>query len=239
MDMGDLFLAIGEAAKTRKTIVVILIDEVQYLEDKDLKALILAMHKISQKQLPLLVFGAGLPQLAKLAGEAKSYAERLFDYIIIDKLNEKNARQALEKPVRREKVEFEPDAIKNIIKETEGYPYFIQLWGSSAWDIAKSSPITLEDVQKATKAAILSLDSGFFRIRYDRLTERQQEYVKAMAVIGHIPVTSAEVAQMMQMSVQQAAPLRDEVIRKGIAYSPGRGLIAFSVPKFEEFIRRL
>ncbi len=239
MDLGDLLFAIGEAAKTRRTVVVILIDEVQYLVERDLEALILALHRISQKEVPLLFFGAGLPQLAKLAGEAKSYAERLFNYIVIDRLDDKSARKALEKPAREEKVEFEPMALQKIIEETEGYPYFIQLWGSYAWDIAKASPVTLEDVKRATDTAILSLDSGFFRIRYDRLTERQKEYVRAMAEVGHLPLTSTEVAQKMNMSVQQAAPLRDEVIKKGVAYSPERGMVTFSVPKFEEFIKRL
>lgn len=238
LDLGDLFQAMGEAAKARKTLVVILIDEIQYLKEDDLAALIMAVHKISQKQLPLLIFGAGLPQLAKLVGEAKSYAERLFEYISIDRLNEKSARQALEKPVLKEKVIFEADAIKRIIVETEGYPYFIQLWGSKAWDVADASPITLEDVKTASEAATLSLDTGFFRIRYDRLTERQQEYVRAMAMVGHLPVKSIEVADIMKMSVHKAAPVRDEVIRKGMAYSPSRGLITFSVPKFEEYLRR-
>jgi hypothetical protein len=238
LDLGDLFVSIGEAAKSRNTAVIILIDEVQYLEEDDLAALILAMHRISQNQLPLLFFGAGLPQPAKLAGETKSYAERLFDYIIIDKLDNRSATLALERPVLHEKVKFEPEAVYKIIEETEGYPYFIQLWGSLVWDIAKASPITVKDVIIATEKSVAMLDSGFFRIRYERLTERQQDYAKAMAIAGKLPVSSAEVAEILGITVRQAAPIRDEVIKKGMAYSPGRGLISFSVPKFEDYLRR-
>lgn len=205
---------------------------------EDLEALIFAMHRISQNQLPLLLFGAGLPQLARLAGEAKSYAERLFDYITIDKLDSKSARLAIERPVLHEKVKFEPDAVVKIIDETEGYPYFIQLWGSKVRDIAKASPITIRDVTRATEKSIEALDSGFFRIRYERLTERQQEYARAIAMAGKLPVSSSEVADIMGITVRQAAPIRDEIIKKGMAFSPQRGLISFSVPKFEEYLKR-
>jgi hypothetical protein len=237
-DLGDLLLSVAESAKARNTIVVILIDEVQYLDNNDLAALILGLHKISQKELPLLLFGAGLPQLAKLAGEAKSYAERLFDYTTIDKLNTESAWQALEQPMIRENVSIEPDAIRQIIQETEGYPYFLQVWGSHVWEVAETSPIKISDVHIATSRAISALDSGFFRIRYERLTERQQEYARAMVRVGHLPATSTEVANIMGIGVRQAAPLRDEIIKKGMAYSPDRGLITFSVPKFEDYIKR-
>ena len=163
------------------------------------------MHRISQNQLPLLLFGAGLPQLAKLAGEAKSYAERLFDYITIDKLDNRSATLALVKPVLREKVKFEPEAVVKIIEETEGYPYFIQLWGSLVWDIAKTSPITVKDVIRANEKSVAMLDSGFFRIRYERLTERQQDYAKAMAIAGKLPVSSAEVAEIILSLITEYA----------------------------------
>jgi len=238
IDLADMFVSIGEAAKNRNTVVIIMIDEVQYLDGNDFAALILAMHKISQKQLPFLFFGAGLPQLAKLAGEAKSYAERLFDYIPIDRLDYKSAQEALEKPALNENVSFEPDALKQIIDETEGYPYFLQVWGYHVWETAKASPISLNDVNKASLRAVSALDSGFFRIRYERLTERQQEYARALAMVGHLPANSTEVARILKINVRQAAPLRDELIKKGMAYSPSRGLITFTVPKFEEYIKR-
>lgn len=238
IDLTDLFISIGEAAKSRSSVAVIMIDEVQYLTKNDLGALIMALHKISQRQLPLLFFGAGLPQLARLAGEAKSYAERLFEYPEIDRLNAKNARIALIKPAERESVFFEDNALEIILKETDGYPFFLQVWGSHIWEVASSSPISSKDAELATKRAIEALDRGFFKVRLDRLTERQQTYARAMAEIGPTPATSTEVAKLMGISVKQAAPIRDEIIKKGMAYSPKRGLVAFTVPKFDEFIKR-
>lgn len=238
IDLTDLIVATGKAAKSRKTVAVIMIDEVQCVTKNDLSALIMALHKISQLQLPLLFFGAGLPQLAKLAGDAKTYAERLFDYPEIDRLDEKSARKALVEPAKREAVLFEDDALDIILKETEGYPFFLQIWGSHTWEIAPSSPITSEHVKAATKRATEALDKGFFKVRLERLTNRQQEYVRAMAELGPSPATSTSVANVLGVTVKQAAPIRDEVIKKGMAYSPKRGLVAFTVPKFDEFMKR-
>jgi hypothetical protein len=238
IDLTDLIVAIGEAARSRKTVAVIMIDEVQYVTKSDLGALIMALHKISQRQLPLLFFGAGLPQLAQLAGDAKSYAERLFDYPEIDRLDAKSARRALVEPAKRESVAYEDDALDIILEETEGYPFFLQVWGSHAWEVAPSSPITSEHVKLATMRAIAALDKGFFKVRLDRLTERQQEYACAMAELGPSAATSTAVAKVLGVTVKQAAPIRDEVIKKGMAYSPKRGLVAFTVPKFDEFMKR-
>jgi hypothetical protein len=235
IDLTDLIVAIGEAAKSRKTVAVIMIDEVQYVTKSDLGALIMALHKISQRQLPLLFFGAGLPQLA---GDAKSYAERLFDYPEIDRLDAKSARRALVEPARRESVVYDDDALDIILKETDGYPFFLQVWGSHVWEVAPSSPITSEHAKLATKRATTALDKGFFKVRLDRLTERQQEYACAMAELGPSPATSTAVAEVLGVTVKQAAPIRDEVIKKGMAYSPKRGLVAFTVPKFGEFMKR-
>lgn len=238
IDLTDLIVAIGEAAKSRKTVAVIMIDEVQYVTKSDLSALIMALHKIAQRQLPLLFFGAGLPQLAKLAGDAKTYAERLFDYPEIGSLDAKSARAALVEPAKRESVVYEDDALDIILKETDGYPFFLQVWGSHAWEVAPSSPITSEHAKSATERAIAALDKGFFKIRLNRLTGRQQEYARAMAELGPSPATSTAVAEVLGITVKQAAPIRDEVIKKGMAYSPSRGLVAFTVPKFDEFIKR-
>jgi hypothetical protein len=237
-DLTDLFVAIGRSAKLHKTVAVILIDEVQYVTKTDLSALIMALHKISQRQLPLLVFGAGLPQLARLAGEARSYAERLFEYLEIDRLEAKSARTALTEPAKRESVEYADGALELILKETDCYPFFLQLWGSHAWEVARSSPITTENVQEATKRVIKALDRGFFKVRFDRLTSRQQAYARAMAEFGPTPATSTAVAKALDLTVKQAAPIRDEVIKKGMAFSPKRGLVAFTVPKFDEFMKR-
>jgi cysteinyl-tRNA synthetase len=211
---------------------------VQYVTKNDLSALMMALHKISQRQLPLLLFGAGLPQLARLAGEAKSYAERLFDFLEIDRLDANSARVALAEPAKRESVVYEDDALDIILEETEGYPFFLQVWGSCAWEVAPSSPITAAHVKTATKRAVEALDKGFFKVRIDRLTDRQQQYARAMAELGPSPANSTAVAKVLGMTVKQAAPIRDEVIKKGVAYSPSRGLVSFTVPKFDEFMKR-
>ena len=239
LDLSDLFIMIGRASKSRDTVSVILVDEVQYLTKDDLSALIIALHKIFQEQLPLLFFGAGLPQLAKLAGETRSYAERLFDFPVIDKLDHQSAKQALEIPAKEESVKFEKQAIDEILKQTECYPFFLQVWGSCSWDVAEKSPITLFDVKRATNDAVNALDTGFFKVRYDRLTSRQQEYVRAIAEVGHLPATSTEVANILNITIKKAAPIRDEIIKKGMALSPSWGKITFSVPKFDEFLRRI
>lgn len=238
IDLTDLFVAIAEAAKKRDTAVILLIDEIQYLQKDDLSALIMAMHKIAQRQLPLLLFGGGLPQLAKLAGDAKSYAERLFDYPPIGPLDEAGARLALSAPAEREGVKYAKDALDYVIEQTGRYPFFLQVWGSHCWDAAEKSPITLADAKRASETAIAALDEGIFKVRLARLTERQKAYARAMADFGAEPVNSSDVANAMKMSLSQAAPIRDELIKKGMAYSPERGLIGFTVPKFDEYMRR-
>ena len=215
-----------------------MIDEIQYLQKDDLSALIMAMHKIAQRQLPLLLFGGGLPQLAKLAGDAKSYAERLFDYPPIGPLDETGARLALSAPADREGVKYAKDALDYVIEQTGRYPFFLQVWGSHCWDVAQKSPITLADAKRASETAIAALDEGIFKVRLARLTERQKAYARAMAEFGAEPVNSSDVANALKLSLSQAAPIRDELIKKGMAYSPERGLIGFTVPKFDEYMRR-
>lgn len=239
VDLTDLFVAIAEAAKKRDTAIVLLIDEIQYVQKGDLSALIMAMHKISQRQLPLLLFGAGLPQLAKLAGDAKSYAERLFDYPPIGPLSAEGARQALASPAEREGVKYAAEALDYVIEQTGRYPFFLQVWGSHCWEAAAKSPITLADAKKASAAATAALDEGIFKVRLARLTDRQKAYARAMAEFGPEPVNSSDVANALGLSLSQAAPIRDELIKKGMAYSPERGLIGFTVPKFDEYLRRM
>lgn len=238
IDLTDLFVAIAEAAKKRDTAIVLLIDEIQYLRKDDLGALIMAMHKIAQRQLPLLLFGGGLPQLAKLAGDAKSYAERLFDYPPIGPLDEAGARLALTAPAERENVKYAKEALDYVVDQTGRYPFFLQVWGAHCWDAASKSPITLADAKHASETATAALDEGIFKVRLARLTERQQAYARAMAEFGPEPVHSSEVANAMSLSLSQAAPIRDELIKKGMAYSPERGLIGFTVPKFDDYMRR-
>lgn len=238
LDLTDLFLEIGKAAQAAKTAVVVLLDEVQSLSSKDFGALITALHKVAQRQLPVMFVGAGLPQLPKLAGEAKSYAERMFDFQTIDRLDEKSATEAVVEPARAASVTFTKDALAAILKETKGYPYYLQEWGKHSWDVAPSSPITVKHVAEATQLAIATLDNGIFASRIQRMTERQQEYARAMAELP-LPARSTDVARKLGLTSEQAAPTRDELIKKGIAYSPKRGLIDFTVPLFDACLRRL
>lgn len=239
IDLTDLFLAMGEAAKKRDTAVVLLIDEIQYIQKSDLGALIMALHKISQRQLPVLLFGGGLPQLAKLAGDAKSYAERLFDYPPIGALDPASARQAVAAPALREKVKFNDDALDYIVEQTGGYPFFLQVWGEHCWDVAPGSPVTLAHAKEASQRAMAALDENLFKVRLARLTERQKAYARAMAELGPAPANSTAVADMMGLSATQSAPIREDLIKKGMAYSPERGLVGFTVPKFDDYLRRV
>jgi hypothetical protein len=239
VDLTDLFIAISEAAKKRESAIVLLIDEIQYLQKGDLGALIMAMHKISQRQLPFLLFGGGLPQLAKLAGDAKSYAERLFDYPPIGPLDRDGARQALAAPAEREGVAYAANALDYVIEQTQGYPFFLQVWGAHCWDVAAKSPITLADAKKAGANAVAALDEGLFKVRLARLTERQRSYARAMAEFPEEPINSSDVANALGLTLSQAAPIRDELIKKGMAYSPERGLIGFTVPMFGDYLRRV
>ena len=239
LDLTDLFVAVGEAAVKRDAPVVILIDEVQYLSSDELGAVMVALHKVSQKQLPLLLFGAGLPQLVGLAGEAKSYAERLFAFDEIGRLDDEAGRRAITKPLLQEGVDIDDDAVDAILAETDCYPFFLQVWGHYAWEGAEISPISLEDVSLATVKSIEDLDRGFFRVRYQRLSDRQRNYAFALARLGPDPASSKAVAKELGISVEQAAPMRSGIIKKGLAYSPSRGFVAFTVPKFDEYLRRV
>jgi AAA ATPase domain len=238
VDLPDLLITVGEAARAANKIAVILVDEVQYLSDEELSAIIVSAHRVSQRQLPLIIFGAGLPQLAGLAGEAKSYAERLFDYPEVGALRGEDARNALAEPVRKAGAKFAPDALDEIVFLTQGYPYFLQEWGYHAWNVAPGPLITKEVAQEATARAIARLDEGFFRVRFDRLTPRERDYMRAMAELGPGPHRSGDIARGLGNEVRQVAPLRGTLIGKGMIYSPAHGDTAFTVPMFDEFLIR-
>lgn len=237
-DLPELFLTVAQAAKADEKAVALFIDEVQYLTPEDLSALIVSAHRIGQRGLPFTVFGAGLPQLAALAGEAKSYAERLFDYPPVGPLDADAAARAIREPVRDEGAEIEDRALADLIRKTEGYPYFLQEWGSHAWNAAPASPITAAHVRRASDQALAALDNGFFRVRLDRLTPRERNYVRAMAELGTGPHRSGDIANALRMSVTTAGSLRNGLIRKGMIYSPAHGDTAFTVPMFDAFLRR-
>ncbi len=237
-DLAQVFVALGEAAQDRNTAIAIIIDELQYLKEEELSSLIMAMHKISQKSLPIVLIGAGLPQLVAKAGQAKSYAERLFDYPELGPLKKEDAILALQQPVQRENISFTQAALNEIIRVTEGYPYFLQEWGHQAWNMAEKSPIDIDVVKKATVAAIAQLDKSFFRVRFDRLTPREKDYLRALAELGAKSQRSGDVADKLGIDVQSAAPLRNNLIKKGMIYSPNHGDTAFTVPLFGEFMKR-
>jgi hypothetical protein len=237
-DLPLLFISVAQAAQVAERPIGIFIDEVQYLPQADLSALIGSLHKVSQKALPLIVFGAGLPQLAGLAGDAKSYAERLFEFPPIGALGEPESKQALREPIHEAGAEITDEALNDIYRQTSGYPYFLQEWGHHSWNLAVRSPIQLADVTRATEHARETLDSSFFRVRFDRLTAREQDYLRAMAEMGGGPHGSGEIAAKLHVDVTTAGSIRTGLVRKGMIYSPAHGLAAFTVPMFDDFMRR-
>lgn len=237
-DLPELFVRVGEAAKAAGRAWTLLIDEVQYLRSEDLAALIVALHKINQKVLPVLFFGAGLPQVAALSGDAKSYAERLFHYPAVGALKEADAKAAIRHPIEAEGEHIDDEAIREILAKTKGYPYFVQEWGYQCWNIAEESGIQLEDAKKAAGEATKRLDEGFFKVRFDRLTPKEREYVIAMANLGAGPYRSSDVADLLNETNQSLGPRRAQIISKGMIYSPSHGDIAFTVPMFNEYLNR-
>ncbi|SHG52323.1 ATP-binding protein [Cognatishimia maritima] len=237
-DLTDIFVAIGHAAKAAGKGWCLLIDEVQYLKEEELAALIVAIHKIGQKQLPVIFLGAGLPQLAGLSGDAKSYAERLFSYPKVGALDKDAASKAILGPIEDENEEISETALDQILQITEGYPYFLQEWGFQAWNTADESPIAASDIDQATVAALKRLDDGFFQVRFDRLTPKEREYVIAMAELGKGPYRSSEVAEKLGEAPNKLGPRRAQIIAKGMIYSPQYGDIDFTVPMFDDYLRR-
>ena len=238
IDLSDLLLAVAEAANERKTFTCLLIDELQYLTQPEMSALIMALHQVNQRELPLVLVGAGLPLILGQAGRSKSYAERLFEFPGVGPLREAEARTALQAPVQAQNVTFSEEALLSVILKTQGYPYFIQQWGYEAWNIALSSPITEADIDAATSAAIKKLDESFFRVRFERLTKREKDYLFAMLRVGGDQQRSGDIAEELGVKVQSVAPLRSSLIRKGMIYSPSHGDNAFTVPLFDGFLKR-
>lgn len=237
-DLTDLVLAVGEAATDRGSGLLIAVDELQYLAESELAALITAIHRTTQLERPVVLVGAGLPQLPSLAGQAKSYSERLFNFPKIDSLKAAEAREAIERPALAEGVDFDDDALEEIIAQTHGYPYFLQEWAYHVWNFAKKSPITLADVRNVETFVTEQLDNNFFRVRFDRLTPKERRYLRALASLGPNAHRSGEVAERYGAKVESVAPMRSGLIRKGMIYSPQHGDTAFTVPLFDEFMLR-
>ena len=238
-DLPDLLVAVAQAAKDRRTAVALLIDELQYISEAELSALIMGIHKVSQRELPLVLFAAGLPQLVGNMGRSKSYAERLFDFPTVGALARKDAVTAIVEPIAKEGEKIAESAVDEIIKQTQGYPFFIQAWGKYSWDKAKKSPITLKDVKDAESDVLKNLDESFFRVRFDRLTPSEKRYLRAMAELGAGPHRSGDIAEGLSVKVSSVAPTRNSLIRKGMIYAPAHGDTAFTVPLFEGFMKRV
>ncbi len=239
LDLRDLLLAVGEAAKERSTALFIAIDEIQYLNGADFGALISAIHRVVQRELPIVVAGAGLPNLAGLAGEAKTYAERLFDFRELGALSPSDVRCAIAEPAAKLDVEFTDDALDAIADVTQGYAYFVQEWAHDAWKAAKRSPITIDDVFLASVTVEHRLDRSFFRVRFDRLTPKEQHYLRAMAELGPGPHATGDIAAAAgAKSSSSVSRIRDALIRKGMIYAPDHGSTAFTVPLFDRFMKR-
>ena len=238
-DLAELMEAVGEAARSAATCIVLMVDELQYVKENELAALIAALHRTAQRGLPVTMVGAGLPQLRGRLGRAKSYAERLFEFPEIGALSHEDAKRAIAKPARVEGVEIEDGALNEIAENTERYPYFLQVWGKHVWDVAERSPITLSDVRIASEYATYDLDESFFLVRFDRLTHAERKYLRAMSELGSGPHRSGEIAEVLGRAVQSIAPMRANLINKGMIWSPSHGDTAFTVPMFDGFMRRI
>lgn len=238
-DLADLIIAIGETASERRTAVVLAVDELQYVPEQQLAALIMALHRASQRTLPVTLLGAGLPPLLAQMGEAKSYAERLFQFVPVGALDQQAAQEAIRLPIERECETISPEAVAAILRSTQGYPYFLQEWGKHSWEVALQSPINSEDVAIAGLAAIAELDASFFRVRFDQLAPSEKRYLRAMAELGPGPHRSGDIADQLGVKVTTVAPTRNGLIRKGMLYSPAHGDTAFTVPLFDEFMKRV
>lgn len=237
-DLPDLFTAIGRAAAAAKRGWLLSIDEVQYLSEADLSALIVSLHRMSQEALPVLLVGAGLPQIARLAGEAKSYAERLFHFPPVGALDPAAAKQAIERPIAEEGASITPDALDLMVERTRGYPFFIQEWAFETWNDAEGPEIGLDDAERSYAGTMSSLDEGFFKVRIDRLTKSEVQFVKAMAQLGDGPYPMSEITRTMKRTHSSLGPSRASIIAKGMIYSTDHGYLDFTVPLFAEFMRR-
>ena len=238
-DLQALLEVTGAAARDAGTVLALFVDELQYVEEDQLAALITALHRTAQRSLPVVLVGAGLPQLPGRMGRAKSYAERLFDFPQIGPLSEDSASLAIAKPATAQGIDISRGALQQIIKRTHGYPYFLQEWGKHAWDVATASPITVDDVRRASRNAIAALDESFFRVRFDRLTPLEKRYLRAMAELGAGPHRSGDIANQLGREVTSLGPTRSQLIAKGMIWSPSHGDTAFTVPLFNEFMRRI
>ncbi len=238
-DLAVLLEQVGLAAQSAKTAVVMFIDELQYVKEPQFAALITALHRCAQARLPVTLIGAGLPQLLARAGEAKSYSERLFDYPMVGPLSREDAQRAITRPAQAHGVTFLPEAIDEIYKDTQGYPYFLQMWSKYSWDVAQESPIGRADVLRARALTEADLDESFFKTRFERCTPSERRYLRAMASLGAGPHRSGDIAAALGRSINALGMVRSSLINKGMVWSPSHGDTAFTVPLFDQFMIRV
>jgi hypothetical protein len=238
-DLRDLLAACGEAARAAGTGLLLFADELQYIGKTDFGALISALHGVNQRRLPVLLIGAGLPTLRARAGDAKSYAERLFVFPEVNRLDDASALEALVKPALERGVAYAPGVAEAIVRETQGYAYFLQAWGRVCWDVAPASPIEMRDLERSRRVVMGTLDESFFKVRFDRMTPVEKQYLRAMAELGPGPHRSGDIAGVLGRKVTSVAPTRSSLIGKGMIWSPNHGDTAFTVPLFDEFMRRI
>lgn len=238
-DLTQLFLQLGHAAGEGKTGVVFLLDEVQFTEPAQFRAVISALHRATQRSLPITLVAAGLPQIPKLTGEARSYAERLFTFPIIGNLSEQDAEAALVEPARANDVGFDKDAVAMALEWTAGYPFYIQQLGKHAWNLASTSPISLEVIESAKPAAQAALDQTMYEVRMQRATNTERHYMRAMAELGSGPYRSGAVARAAGKPTSTLSPVRQSLLEKGLIYATeDYGHVDFTVPRFDEYLRR-
>ena len=238
-DLTELFVSMGVLAQKNNKAVCLFIDEIQYLNEDEFEALIAAIHRVNQKGLPVTLFAAGLPKIAKIAGDIKSYAERLFNFIPIDSLEAKAAALALTEPAKKLGVSYSTEATDRIIEITGGYPYFLQEYGKQVWNFINNDTIDLKSVNNAYPVFEKSLDESFFKVRYDRATPKEKQFMMAMSDCGELPCTMAQIANRMTTNVSSISPLRSQLIFKGFIYSPGYGEVDFTVPQFKQYLQRV
>jgi hypothetical protein len=238
-DLSQLFLTLGAAAAEKGTGIVFLLDEVQFVEEVEYRSLISALHRATQKNMPITAAAAGLPQIPRLTGEARSYAERLFTFPVIAGLSQEDATAAFVDPALDHDVEYEPDAVKLALEWTRGYPFYIQQLGKHAWNLANAPPITLENVRSAIPSAQSALDTSIYEVRVQRATQEERRYMRAMADLGEGPYRSGSVAAKLARKTGELSMTRQHLIDKGLVYATeDYGHIDFTIPRFDEFMRR-
>lgn len=238
LDLPRLILSIGEAAKENGTAVALVIDEIHTADSISLEALVASIHKCNQRKYPVILIGAGLPSCLANLGNTKSYSERLFDLRLVGALSAKTAREAIVRPLESEGVSITDEALDLLYENTSGYPFFIQVWGQTVWNIADGPEITADDVRASNELAIQELDDGFFKMRFDRCSKKQKRYLRAMTELGDSEQNTNEIADILGVKIQTLSSTREALIKKGMIYSPKDSIVTFTVPLFANFMKR-